>query len=48
MRENILRENIQEIVSKARNYFSEHIEKEQPELQTFPTIEPYSTFHSVM
>ena len=48
MEEHILPEHVQEIVSKARNYYSEQIEKEQPELQTFPAIEAYSTIHSEM
>ena len=39
MEENILPANVKEIVSKARNYYSEQIEKEQRELQSFPTIE---------
>ena len=37
MEDNILPEHVQEIVAKARSYSSEQIEKEQRELQTFPT-----------
>ena len=48
MEANILPEHVQEIVAKARNYYSEQIEKEQRELQIFPSIESHSALHSQM